>query len=372
MAPTHALDRQRLLDALALAQQSIGLSDPNPRVGCVIGHADGRVLAQGCTQQAGGPHAEAVALAAARAAGIDVRGATAWVTLEPCAHHGRTPPCSDALIAAGLARVVVGIGDPFHLVAGRGVEQLRAAGLVVDFADEDIAQACRELNIGFHSRVERGRPWVRMKIAASLDGRTALPDGSSQWITGEPARTDGHAWRRRAGAVLSGIGTVLEDDPRLDVRLVATARQPLRVVVDSHLMTPLDARLLAPPGAVLVYGAADEPARAQALRERGAEVVLLPNEYGKVDLPAMMADLGQRAVNELHVEAGHKLNASLLREGLVDELLVYLAPMLLGDGREMAALGTLPALADAARWAFTDVQRIGVDLRLMARPVPAG
>lgn len=365
------LDRQRLHDALALAQRSVGLSEPNPRVGCVIGHADGRVLAQGCTQEAGGPHAEAAALQAARQGAVDLRGATAWVTLEPCAHHGRTPPCCDALIAAGLARVVVGIGDPFHLVAGRGVERLRAAGIAVDFADDDIAQACRELNIGFHSRIERGRPWVRMKIAASLDGRTALPDGTSQWITAEPARADGHAWRRRAGAVLSGIGTVLEDDPRLDVRLVPTPRQPLRVVVDSHLMTPLNARLLAPPGSVLIYGAADEPVRAQALRDHGAEVALLPGEHGKVDLAAMVADLAQRGINELHVEAGHKLNASLLREDLVDELLVYLAPVLLGDGREMAALGTLAALGDARRWAFTDVQRVGVDLRVMARPVPA-
>jgi len=369
MSVLSPLDRQRLQDALALAQGSIGLSEPNPRVGCVIGHADGRVLAQGFTQEAGGPHAEAAALQDARLAGIDLRGATAWVTLEPCAHQGRTPPCCDALIAAGLARVVIGIPDPFHLVAGRGIERLRAAGIVVDLADDTFAQACREFNIGFHSRIERGRPWVRMKIAASLDGRTALPDGTSQWITGAPARADGHAWRRRAGAVLSGIGTVLEDDPRLDVRLVSTPRQPLRVVVDSHLMTPLNARLLAPPGQVLIYGAADEPERAQALRGHGAEVTLLPGAHGKVDLRAMVADLAQRGINELHVEAGHKLNASLLREDLVDELLVYLAPLMLGDGREMAALGTLATLADARRWAFTDVQSVGADLRLMARPL---
>lgn len=371
MSLLSPLDHDRLRDALALAQQSVGLSEPNPRVGCIIGHADGRVLASGFTQEAGGDHAEAAALRAARAAGIDLRGATAWVTLEPCAHHGRTPPCADALVAAGLARVVVGIGDPFHLVAGRGVEQLRAAGIVVDFGDEATARACRELNIGFHSRVERGRPWVRMKIAASLDGRTALPDGTSQWITAETARADGHAWRRRAGAVLSGIGTVLEDDPRLDVRLVPTARQPLRVVVDSHLMTPPTARLLAPPGAVLIFGAAEEPARIDALRALGAEVVLLPGEHGKVDLAAMVADLAHRGINELHVEAGHKLNASLLRAGLVDELLVYLAPMLLGDGREMAALGTLATLGAAERWHFTELARVGTDVRLLARRGPA-
>jgi diaminohydroxyphosphoribosylaminopyrimidine deaminase / 5-amino-6-(5-phosphoribosylamino)uracil reductase len=367
MPAPPSLDHDRLRQALALARQAIGLTEPNPRVGCVIGHADGRVLATGFTQEAGGAHAEAAALANARSQGVDVRGATAWVTLEPCAHHGRTPPCCDALVAAGLARVVVGVGDPFPLVAGRGIERLRAAGIEVTMASDDIAVACRELNIGFHSRVERGRPWVRMKIAASLDGRTALPDGTSQWITGEAARTDGHAWRKRAGAVLSGIGTVLEDDPRLDVRLVPTPRQPLRVVVDSHLMTPPGARLLTPPGAVLIVAAADEQVRAQALRERGAEIAWLPGAHGKVDLPAMLAELARRGINELHVEAGHKLNASLLREGLVDELLVYLAPTLLGDGREMAALGTLPSLAAATHWTFTDLAAVGGDVRLMAR-----
>jgi diaminohydroxyphosphoribosylaminopyrimidine deaminase / 5-amino-6-(5-phosphoribosylamino)uracil reductase len=223
----NVLDQQRIDEALSLAHQAIGLSDPNPRVGCIIGHDDGRILAQGFTRAAGQAHAEADALAQAHRAGIDVRGATAWVTLEPCAHHGRTPPCSQALIAAGIARVVIGVGDPFAQVNGRGAQQLRQAGLAVDFADGARARACRELNIGFHSRCERARPWVRMKVAASLDGRTALADGSSQWITGTEARTDGHAWRRRAGAVLSGIGTVLEDDPRLDVRLVPTARQPM-------------------------------------------------------------------------------------------------------------------------------------------------
>ncbi|MBL8330158.1 MAG: bifunctional diaminohydroxyphosphoribosylaminopyrimidine deaminase/5-amino-6-(5-phosphoribosylamino)uracil reductase RibD [Rubrivivax sp.] len=367
----RALDRDRLLQALALAEQAIGLSDPNPRVGCVIGHEDGRVLAQGHTQAAGQAHAEAHALQQAQAQGADVRGATAWVTLEPCAHHGRTPPCSQALIDAGIARVVVGVADPFHQVDGRGLQQLRAAGLAVDMADESLALACRELNIGFFARCERGRPWVRMKIAASLDGRTALPDGSSQWITSEAARTDGHAWRRRAGAVLSGIGTVLEDDPRLDVRLVTTARQPLRVVVDSHAMTPLNARLLAPPGEVLVFTAGAEPARERALEQAGACTVPLPDARGKVDLAAMLDDLARRQINELHVEAGHKLNASLLKAGLVDELLVYLAPVLLGDGREMAALGTLARLDQAQRWRITGFRAVGEDLRLLLRPQAA-
>ena len=368
--PLHDLDHQRLREALVLAQQSIGLSDPNPRVGCVFGHADGRVLATSFTQAAGSDHAEAAALRAARAAGVDVRGATAWVTLEPCAHHGRTPPCADALVDAGFARVVIGISDPHHLVDGRGVARLRAAGIEVEFADIGFARECRELNIGFHSLIERGRPWVRMKIAASLDGRTALPDGRSQWITAEPARTDGHRWRRRAGAVLSGIGTVLEDNPRLDVRLVPTHHQPLRVIVDSKLQTPPGARLLPAPGSVLIFAAANDEARAAALRDRGAEITLCPDTNGKVDLAAMLVALAQRDINELHVEAGHKLNASLLHAGLVDELLVYLAPVLLGDGREMAALGTsstLAALDDARRWAFTDIQRIGPDLRLLLR-----
>jgi len=362
------IDRQRLAQCLNLARQAIGRSDPNPRVGCVIGHADGRVLATGSTQQAGGPHAEAVALAQARSAGIDLRGATAWVSLEPCAHHGRTPPCCDALIDAGIARVVVATRDPNPLVAGEGIARLRAAGIVVDLADGATARAARELNIGFFSRMQRGRPWLRMKIAASLDGRTALDNGLSQWITGPAARTDGHAWRRRASAVLTGIGTVLEDDPRLDVRLVDSPLQPLRVIVDSRLQTPPRARILAPPGAVRIYTASDQGAAADALRAAGAELAALPDAQGKVDLAAMLSDLAQRGANELHVEAGHKLNASLLRAGLVDELLVYLAPKLLGRGREMAAFGPLQSLAEAMPLAFTDIERIGDDLRILARP----
>jgi diaminohydroxyphosphoribosylaminopyrimidine deaminase / 5-amino-6-(5-phosphoribosylamino)uracil reductase len=238
----------------------------------------------------------------------------------------------------------------------------------VDLADDDLARAARELNIGFFSRMQRGRPWVRLKIAASLDGRTALANGASQWITGEAARADGHLWRKRASALLTGIGTVLEDNPRLDVRLVPTPRQPLRVIVDSRLQTPAEARILDAPGQVLLYTAASDAAREPALRQRGAEVAALPGIHGKVDLSAMLADLARRGVNELHVEAGHKLNASLLREGLVDELLVYLAPKLLGIGREMAAFGPLQSLAEAMPFEFTDVQRIGADLRILARP----
>ncbi len=371
--PLSESDHHRLHEALSLAQRAIGLSEPNPRVGCVIAAADGRVLASGFTQQAGGPHAEAAALAAARAAGLDPRGATAWVSLEPCAHHGRTPPCSDALVEAGIARVVVACVDPNPLVAGAGLARLRAAGIAVELADGELARAARELNIGFFSRMRRGRPWVRLKVAASLDGRTALPDGSSQWITGEAARADGHRWRARASALLTGIGTVLEDDPRLDVRLAPTPRQPLRVVVDSRLQTPAAARILDAPGEVLIYTAGHDASREAAWHARGVRLVALPGAQAKVDLGAMLADLAARGINELHVEAGHKLNGSLLRAGLVDELLVYLAPKLLGAGREMAAFGPLGTLAEALAFEFTQLDRVGADLRILARsPGSAG
>jgi diaminohydroxyphosphoribosylaminopyrimidine deaminase/5-amino-6-(5-phosphoribosylamino)uracil reductase len=356
-----------MLSALREAHRSIGLSDPNPRVGCVIADTAGHALGLGHTQRAGDAHAEVAALRAARAAGHYPRGATAYVTLEPCSHHGRTPPCCDALIDAGISRVVVGARDPNPLVAGRGIERLRAAGIAVEMADADTALASRELNIGFFSRMLRRRPWVRMKVAASLDGRTALPDGSSQWITAEAARADGHAWRKRAGALLTGVGTVREDDPRLDVRLVDTALQPLRVVVDSRLETPPTSRILDAPGEVLVYAAQDDAARRAALEARGARIAFAPGAGGKVDLAAMLDDLAVREINELHVEAGHKLNGSFVRAGLVDELLVYLAPKLLGDGREMAALGPLASLADAVPLQWHSVERIGDDLRVVAR-----
>lgn len=357
-----------MAQALRLAHEAIGLSDPNPRVGCVIAGEGWQV--QGFTQRAGEAHAEVMALRAAQEAGHDPRGATAYVTLEPCAHHGRTPPCCDALVAAGLARVVVAVGDPNPLVAGQGVARLRAAGIRVD--EGLMAAEARELNLGFFSRQVRGRPWVRMKIAASLDGRTALVNGVSQWITAEAARTDGHAWRKRAGAVLTGIGTLLEDDPRLDVRLVETAKQPLRVVIDSRLETPPEAKLLAPPGEVLIYGAVPNAEREAALRGAGADIAFFSDRHGKVELADMLADLAARGVNELHVEAGHKLNASLLKAGLVDELLVYLAPKLIGVGREMAAFGPLLTLADAMELEFREVEAVGRDLRILARPPGRG
>ena len=369
-----ALDTQRLYQALLLAQDAVGVSDPNPRVGCVLGNDTGEVWGTGYTQQAGGPHAEVMALRQADAAGHGLRGATAWVTLEPCAHHGRTPPCCDALVEAGLSRVVVAVQDPFEQVAGRGIARLRAAGIVVDLADGPVAEAARELNIGFFSRVERGRPWVRLKVAASLDGQTALHNGASQWITGTAARADGHAWRKRAGAVLCGIGTVLADNPRLDVRLVSTTLQPLRVVVDSKLRLPPAARVLQPPGQALVVTAASHAdPRAQALRDAGAEVVTLPGPGGRVDLPALLTLLAKRGVNELHVEAGAELNAALIGQALVDELLVYMAPLLIGPGRPMAQLPALSFLAAAPRLRWVETATVGDDLRLRARVLaPAG
>lgn len=361
MDNVDALMRQ----ALDLAQHAIALSEPNPRVGCVIVRPDGRVIGRGHTQPAGSAHAEIMALRDAAANGESVRGATVYVSLEPCAHHGRTPPCCEALIEAGVARVVMAIEDPNPRVAGLGAKQLRAAGIEV--VQGPLGDESRELNIGFFSRMERQRPWVRLKAAASLDGRTALPNGVSQWITGEPARTDGHAWRKRASAVLTGVGTVLEDNPRLDVRLVDTPRQPLRVIVDSRLDTPLSARILDAPGNPLIYAAQADAVRAAALQARGAHIAVLANAQGKVDLAAMLADLAQRGINELHVEAGHKLNGSFVRERLVDEFLIYLAPKFLGTGRELAAFGPLQRLEDGLQLRFLSVTALGADLRIVAR-----
>jgi diaminohydroxyphosphoribosylaminopyrimidine deaminase/5-amino-6-(5-phosphoribosylamino)uracil reductase len=352
--------------ALALARQAVGLTGPNPRVGCVIVSADGAaVLGEGHTQPAGQAHAEVMALRDAAVRGHDVAGATAYVTLEPCSHHGRTGPCCDALAAARIGKVVASLEDPNPQVAGRGLARLRAAGVAVEVGPG--AAESRELNLGFFSRMVRKTPWVRMKIAASLDGQTALENGQSQWITGEAARADGHAWRARADVVLTGIGTVLEDDPRLDVRLAPEARQPDAVLVDSRLQLPLEARLFDAERRLLVYAALDDPSRRALLEARGATVVALPGPGGKVDLGAMLRDLAQREVNEVHVEAGHKLNGSLVREGLVDEFLVYLAPLLLGAGRGMAAIGPLASLGEGVALDFRQIEPVGGDLRVLAR-----
>ena len=365
-APAAHPHHRGMREALALAEQAIGLSEPNPRVGCLIVADNGTVLGRGHTQQAGGPHAEVMALRDAAAHGHPVRGATVFVTLEPCAHHGRTPPCCDALAQAGVGRVVMALEDPNPLVAGQGAARLRAAGIEVIAGIE--ADAARELNIGFFSRMQRQRPWVRLKVAASLDGRTALPNGTSQWITGEAARTDGHAWRRRASALLTGVGTLVHDDPRLDVRLVATARQPLRVVLDSKLSAPLGARVFHSAGSALVYAAQPAAERLAAFTAHGIEVVLAAGAHGRVDLAAVLADLAQRGINELHVEAGAQLNGALVRERLVDEYLIYLAPKLLGPGFDMAAFGPLAELSQATELRFHRIERVGDDLRILARP----
>lgn len=353
--------------ALDLARQALFLSNPNPRVGCVLTNATGEVIGQGFTQQAGGPHAEVMALRDAAARGHDTRGATAYVTLEPCSHTGRTGPCCNALIEAGIAKVVGALTDPNPQVAGQGFDKLRAAGVVV-VMDEAAGVASRELNIGFFSRMVRGTPWVRMKAATSLDGATALHNGQSQWITGPEARADGHAWRARACAILTGIGTVLQDNPRLNVREVETPRQPKLVVVDSRLDIPLDAHVLKAASGCTIYTSSTNQAKTEALQALGATVVALPNAHGKVDLAAMLRDLGARGTNELHVEAGFKLNGSLLREGLVDELLLYMAPKLLGTGgMGMAQFGPLDALTQAVPLQLHDIGRVGDDVRIVAR-----
>jgi len=349
--------------ALQWAEQGMFITTPNPRVGCVIVRA-GKVIGQGSTQPAGQAHAEVQALQDAAAHGHDVRGATVYVTLEPCSHQGRTPPCADALIRAGVGRVVIAVADPNPLVAGQGMARLRAAGIAVECGV--MQEQARELNIGFFMRMQRGRPWIRMKSAATLDGKTALASGESQWITSALARADGHWWRARACAVLTGIGTVMEDDPQLTVRDVATPRQPQRIVIDSRLQIDPGARILAGGGTWIV--AAQEDAERQArLRERGAEVIILPNATGKVDLPALLRELGRRQLNEIHVEAGYKLHGSLVREGCVDELLLYLAPSLLGDAQGMFHLAAPQSLEQKIPLAFHDVRRIGPDLRILAR-----
>ena len=349
--------------ALALAAKGMYTTTPNPRVGCVIVR-DGDVIGTGHTQPAGQAHAEIMAMRDAQERGHDVRGATAYVTLEPCNHHGRTPPCSDALVREGLGRVVAAITDPNPLVAGQGMAKLAAAGIAVStgvWADQ-----AYEMNIGFFSRMQRKRPWVRMKAAASLDGMTALHSGESQWITGPEARADGHAWRARACAILTGIGTVKADDPQLNVRAVDTPRQPRRIVIDSKLDISLDAKVLSGGGTWIVAAVAN-PEKEAALAAAGNEVILLPNAAGKVDLPALMLELGRREINELHVEAGSKLNGSLVREGCVDELLVYIAPCLLGDAQGMFALAA-PARLDAKiTLKFHEVRQVGEDLRILAR-----
>jgi diaminohydroxyphosphoribosylaminopyrimidine deaminase/5-amino-6-(5-phosphoribosylamino)uracil reductase len=356
-------DLQGMALALQWAAKGMFSTTPNPRVGCVI-VKDHQVIGAGHTQPPGQAHAEVQALRDAAARGADVRGATVYVTLEPCSHFGRTPPCADALIAAGVDRVVAAIGDPNPLVAGQGLAKLRAAG--IDTLCGVLEREAHEINIGFFSRMQRGRPWVRMKAAASLDGKTALHNGQSQWITSAAARQDGHRWRARACAILSGIGTVNADNPQLNARDVDTLRQPQRIVVDSRLQLNPQARVL-DGGGTWVIAAQQNAEKEAALRARGAEIILLPNPQGKVDLPALMLELGRRQINELHIEAGYKLNGSLIREGCVDELLLYLAPDLLGDAQGLFDLPRLDSLEGRRALTFHEVTQIDTDLRILAR-----
>ncbi|MGV8933666.1 MAG: bifunctional diaminohydroxyphosphoribosylaminopyrimidine deaminase/5-amino-6-(5-phosphoribosylamino)uracil reductase RibD [Gallionellaceae bacterium] len=355
-----AADSEWMAQALHLAERGLYTTTPNPRVGCVL-VKHGKLLAEGWHERAGEAHAEVHAL---RSAGAEAKGATAYVTLEPCSHHGRTPPCADALIAAGVARVVVAMQDPNPQVAGQGIARFQSAGIAVDCGLME--SAARALNAGFIKRMTQGMPLVRSKIAMSLDGRTALHNGVSQWITTTEARRDGQRWRARSCAVLTGIGTILADDAQLNVREVETTRQPLRVVLDSGLRMSPTARILQ-GGNAQVYSAVHDAQKIALLEKAGARVVVLPSDNGQVDLAACLKDLAARGCNEILVEAGRTLNGALLKAGLMDELLIYLAPQLLGDSaRGMALLGELVQLDQRVELAWQDVRQIGKDLRIIA------
>jgi len=395
-----SLDHAHMAHALRLAERGLYTTQPNPRVGCVIVHGE-RMVGAGWHQRAGGPHAEVFAL---REAAEAARGATAYVTLEPCAHFGRTPPCADALVAAGVARVVIAAEDPFGQVAGRGIEKLRAAGITVETGL--LREQARELNIGFFSRIERSRPWVRVKLAMSLDGRTALTSGESKWITGEAARADVQRWRARSSAILTGSGTVLADNPRLTVRLperqaglhcavrsiehedgglspgsagaeawpvpspskegAGDAFAPVRVILDRQLLTPADTHVLDSNAPTVLMHAADAAVPAHLAP---IDRVVLPELAGHLDLHAALAELARRDANEVHVEAGPTLCGALLAGGLVDELLLYIAPVLLGDtARPLLALPPLARMADRWRLRTLDRRMVGEDIRLRLRP----
>lgn len=363
-------DRHYMARAIELAWRGASTTMPNPRVGCVIVR-DGDVVGEGWHYQAGQPHAEVLALAEA---GERARGATVYVTLEPCVHHGRTPPCADRLIEAQVARVIAAIEDPNRLVNGQGLARLRQAGIVVRCGL--MAEEATELNEGFIARMTRGWPWVRLKAASSLDGFIALPDGQSKWITGERARADGHAWRARASAILTGIGTVRADDPALTVRHVEVARQPVRVLVDARLEVDEHAALFGGGEVWVAHARPDDwpdDGKRQRLLDRGVRLLYLPEAEGRhVDLPALLRAMGEAGFNEVHVEAGAGLNAALMRAGLVDELLLYLAPSLLGGGLPALNLSPVAALDQRIRLAWRDITPVGDDLRLRLRVLPSG
>lgn len=366
-APTDQ-DFHWMAHALRLARQGLFTTTPNPRVGCVI-VKNNQIIGAGAHLKAGEPHAEVHAL---RQAGTQAEGADVYVTLEPCSHHGRTPPCVEAVIAVKPRRVIIAMQDPNPLVAGRGVAALRALGIevVVGVMENE----ARTLNQGFISRMTHGLPYVRAKIAASLDGRTALNNGKSQWITGEPARLDVQQWRAQSCAIVTGIGTVLADDPSMTVRLDNTARQPLRVIVDSCLQTPVGSKMLDPltlkNSPVLIAYAHDQNQRADQLKAAGAELMLLADSANKVDLKALLQVLGQRGINEVLVEAGQGLNGALLHAGLIDEYIFYYAPKLMGDAaKAMFAMPELTEMQQVTELQILDVRQIGSDIRLQARPV---
>jgi diaminohydroxyphosphoribosylaminopyrimidine deaminase/5-amino-6-(5-phosphoribosylamino)uracil reductase len=350
-----ASDYRFMSEALRLADAGLYTADPNPRVGCVLVNK-GQVVGRGGHRVAGQPHAEVLAL---REAGARARGATAYVTLEPCSHQGRTPPCTLALIEAGVSEVVAAMVDPFPKNAGNGLEVLSKAGIRV--RSGLLESAARALNPGFVSRYERGRPRLRLKLATSLDGRSAGPDGRSQWITSKAAREDTQRWRGRASALLTGIDTVLADDPRMNLRLAGVERTPMRIVADSHGRLPKNARLLDLPGPVLVATTA-----APAWQRQGVEWWQLPaNAEGRVDLFALIEGLAARDINELHVEAGPTLSGALLEAGLVDELVVYQAPILLGAGRPMLALPGMEKFSDRLHLKLVDSRRVGPEWRFV-------
>jgi diaminohydroxyphosphoribosylaminopyrimidine deaminase/5-amino-6-(5-phosphoribosylamino)uracil reductase len=346
--------------ALRLARRGLCTTDPNPRVGCVIADGD-RIVGQGWHEAAGGAHAE---IAALNDAAEPVRGMTAYVTLEPCSFHGRTPPCTDALIDAGIARVVVPAEDPNERVAGSGLQKLRDAGIRVD-SGLMVLQA-GELNPGFLKRMKTGRPWVRVKNAVSLDGRIGLQNGDSKWITGDAARADVQRWRARSSAILTGIGTVLADDPEMKARVTGAVKQPLRVVADSHWRIPRTAKLLEDAGSVLVAGRGDAP---RDLLGSGAQCVSCETTEAGIDLEFLLDDLGRRELNEVQVEAGSRLCGSLLARGLVDEILLYMAPVMLGDGGPGPfSFGPLDSMTDRAHFSLLETVRVGDDTRLRLKP----
>lgn len=356
-----ALDYAHMSHALQLAEKGLFTTTPNPRVGCVIVN-NGKVVGTGWHERAGEPHAEINAL---RAAGNLAKGAVVYVTLEPCSHHGRTPPCVDALIQAEVSKIIIAMEDPNPHVYGQGKERLRMAGIVVQTGL--LADEAAQLNIGFITRMRDGKPWVRTKIAASLDGRTALKNGMSQWITSEPARRDGHRWRARSCAILTGIGSVKQDNPQLTVRYIETSRQPVRVVIDSNLEISPQTRLLQDAGITWIFAAQHNREKELHLENKGAHIFILPDQFGRVDLKAMIAKLAELGVNELLVEAGPVLNGALVAAGLIDEIIFYFAPNLLGNSAQvMMKLPEIMDLTEKYNLRITDMRRIGVDIRIKA------